>query len=136
MAGNTLTGPLPDTWGATGAFASLTSLQLGGNQLSGPLPHSWGHNGSLTALAELHLANNSLSGALPPAWGTPGRFSHLVTLELQGNQLSGEQPASPPFPRAAHRALVSLRAQCLRAIAPLSGRWPVLQRCLFPPQPQ
>lgn len=48
-----LSGTLPASWGAPGAFPRLASLGLAGNSLMGSLPPGWGDNGSLPQLEAL-----------------------------------------------------------------------------------
>ena len=41
---------------------SLVQLNLAGNALSGPLPELWGRNNTFVKLVELNLNDNQLSG--------------------------------------------------------------------------
>jgi hypothetical protein len=56
LAGNSLSGMLPDAWGGLGG---LQTLDLSFNALTGPLPPSWA---GLAALRELWLGVNRLQG--------------------------------------------------------------------------
>lgn len=62
LAFNSLSGPLPPSWGA---LARVRALKLQKNNLSGAVPPSWG---GLKALETIALFDNAgLTGCLPPA---------------------------------------------------------------------
>lgn len=67
MSDNRLSGVLPDTWGSSGAFRGLETIDVSGNAISGLIPASWGESGALQALEELDLkpGNPGLCGPIP-----------------------------------------------------------------------
>ncbi|EFN53922.1 hypothetical protein CHLNCDRAFT_136136 [Chlorella variabilis] len=65
LQGQTLTGPLPEAWGAAGAFARLAYLSLANNDLTGSIPASWGGKDALAALELIQLSGNKLCGDVP-----------------------------------------------------------------------
>ena len=82
LAGQGLTGEIPDDSGLWSQLGSLSSVNLSGNQLSGYLPASLAQSPALTSL---NLSNNALSGPLPALTSS----STLQNLQLGNNQLSG-----------------------------------------------
>ncbi len=82
LAGQGLTGELPNDSGLWSQLSSLMSVNFSGNQLSGYIPASLAQSPALTSL---DLSSNTLSGPLPPLTSS----SQLQTLNLGNNQLSG-----------------------------------------------
>ncbi|XP_060192719.1 protein STRUBBELIG-RECEPTOR FAMILY 1-like isoform X3 [Lycium barbarum] len=80
LAGNQLTGSIPDTISLLG---QLSDLSLSNNHLNGVIPDAFLQ---LKTLINMDLSGNSLSGQLPPSMGS---LSSLTTLHLQNNKLSG-----------------------------------------------
>ena len=60
-------GTLPPAWGAAGAWAALSVLEVWGSPLTGTLPPSWGESNAFPALEQLVL----------------GGTNHLVTPSLE-----------------------------------------------------
>ena len=84
VAGNRLTGPIPDLSGLT----ALEGFYAGGNQLSGSIPDLSG----LTALRDFYVHNNQLTGPIPDLGG----LTALERFYARNNQLTGTPPAAPP----------------------------------------
>ncbi|KAL4434012.1 hypothetical protein ABPG75_000453 [Micractinium tetrahymenae] len=92
---NKMSGPLPDAYGAPGAFKILKSLALQNNSLTGPLPDSWAQAGSFPRLQNLTLDINTLTGGIPASWGADTAFPSLQVFTVEGNpQLCGAVPVS------------------------------------------
>lgn len=53
LHGNEISGPLPDSWGTTNCFASLSIMALHNNRLTGSVPFTWGSSTSFASLANL-----------------------------------------------------------------------------------
>jgi hypothetical protein len=51
---------------------------------AGTLPPSWGAAGACAALSVLEVWGSPLTGTLPPSWGEPNSFSALEQLVLGG----------------------------------------------------
>ena len=119
LSANNISGGMPTTWMATGAFPNLTSLNLQGAfsknttrtlpfaqdtagmakltslnlalcNITGPLTSTWGRG--FTNLSTLVLSNNMLTGQLPNTWGASPSTSQLQQLMLDGNQITGQIP--------------------------------------------
>lgn len=87
LSSNNLNGPLPESFGAGGSFANLTSLDLWNNSLTGPLPANFAN---LTSLAVLSLSSNQLTGGIP-SWIVT--LSNLIEIDLSANPIGGDIPA-------------------------------------------
>ena len=108
LAGNNLTGFLPEE---VGALAALERLNLHSNKMSTPLPESLGR---LTSLTHLILESNRFRGPIPASLGnltrlrflsfhfndlrgpipeSLGKLTSLVWLDLSTNNLTGPVPA-------------------------------------------
>lgn len=99
-------GTLPASWGDTGAFPQLSTLNLYELPLYGTLPTAWGSHGSFPALLDFSLGATymttgqvgvtQISGSLPPQWGSNGSMPILERLYianmLPGPGLSGSLP--------------------------------------------
>ncbi|KAJ0981096.1 hypothetical protein J5N97_009351 [Dioscorea zingiberensis] len=84
LAGNTLSGPLPDS---LTDLTTLRALYLQGNNFSGPIPPNL--FSKMTRLRKLYLAGNHFSGEIP---ASISQSKGLVELHLEGNQFSGSIP--------------------------------------------
>ena len=99
-------GTLPSSWGDTGAWPALTTLNLYELPLCGTLPTAWGGHKTFPALLDLrigaadtavwHNGVTQLSGSLPPQWGSNGSLERLEQLWIAnlppGPGLSGSLP--------------------------------------------
>jgi hypothetical protein len=81
VAGNRLTGPIPDLSGLT----ALEGFYAGGNQLSGSIPDLSG----LTALVGFSVTANQLTGPIPSLSG----LTALEGFAVGGNELTGPIPS-------------------------------------------
>ena len=108
LGSNSLTGSIPESWGATmpaleqislhvnrltgslpstfGRLSNLHHLSTSSNLLSGPLPTTF--PASITALS---LDNNTFTGYIPSTWGTS--MPNLFTLSIANNSLTGTIPS-------------------------------------------
>lgn len=92
--GSGLTYSLPDSFGSSGAFPQLLSLEIANASVSGTLPDSWARQGAFLKLKRLTLYNNSHSGKLPDSWARHGAFPQLQNLSLANNKFAEELPAT------------------------------------------
>ena len=83
LAGNKLTGGIPDS---IGNLTALSVLNLGSNALAGDIPAILGNG----PLHEIILSDNNLTGSLPEV----GQFQPLTTFEVANNLLEGSIPGS------------------------------------------
>lgn len=84
-----ITGPLPDAWGAQSALArTLQRLYLHRNVLTGTLPASWS---TFIKLDLLYMSRNRLTGTLPASWSG---MRSLTRLSLASNSITGTVPAT------------------------------------------
>ena len=107
-------GTLPPSWGDTGAWPALTTLNLYEVPLYGTLPTAWGGHKSFPALLDFcigaadngtwHVGVTQLSGSLPPQWGSNSSFQLLEQLWIAnlppGPGLSGSLPPEWGSPHA------------------------------------
>ncbi len=94
LAGNYLTGQLPEEWSHPNAFPQLFDMDLGSNSLTGPLPVSWGNQTAFQNLLQLAFDNNHITGTLPEDWASVGAFPLLQELDFSYNSLQGAIPTS------------------------------------------
>lgn len=109
LSGNSLTGPIPDSWWTT--MPELTFIYMPENRLTGSLPSSFDGLSNLLYLVlfdnlltgrlpttfpasatSIHLDKNAFTGSIPSTWG--GSMPDLWGLSLQGNALTGTIPSS------------------------------------------
>ncbi len=79
LAGNYLTGQLPEEWSHPNALPQLFDMDLGSNSLTGPLPASWGSRTAFQNLLQLTIDNNHITGTLPEDWASVGPFLYFKT---------------------------------------------------------
>ena len=99
-------GTLPPSWGDSGAWPALTTLNLYELPIYGTLPTAWGGHKSFPVLLDFRVGAadtaswpvgvTQLSGSLPPQWGSNGSFERLEQLWIAnlppGPGLSGSLP--------------------------------------------
>lgn len=84
LAGNSLSGPLPDS---LSSLTTLRALYLQANNFSGIIPPNF--FSKMTRLRKLYLAGNHFSGAIPISIS---QAKSLIIVYLEGNQFSGSIP--------------------------------------------
>ncbi|KAH7679963.1 Non-specific serine/threonine protein kinase protein [Dioscorea alata] len=84
LAGNSLSGPLPDS---LSGLTALRALYLQANNFSGTIPPTL--FSKMTRLRKLYLAGNHFSGEIPISIS---QANSLIILYLEGNQFSGSIP--------------------------------------------
>jgi hypothetical protein len=65
---NSLTGCLPSQWASS--LTNITNVDLSYNQLSGPIPSTWQAQGAFPTLQQINIVGNNLCGSLG-SLGTP-----------------------------------------------------------------
>ncbi|KAL4421054.1 hypothetical protein ABPG77_001349 [Micractinium sp. CCAP 211/92] len=93
--------PIPESWGAAGAFPRLDYLIMPSNRLNGTLP------ASLPAVSYIDWSRNGLTGTLPPTWGGNDPYP-TQTLILADNQLTGTLPPEWGYNHSLFRTLVGI----------------------------
>ena len=110
LSANSLTGPIPESWGTT--MPALQLLLLYENSLTGSLPSTFGRLSNLTELmidtnmltgplpttlptdaTVFFLLNNAFTGSIPSTWGSTS-MPHLTVLRIDENLVTGTIPSS------------------------------------------
>ena len=85
LSGNSLTGSLPESWGAS--MPALEGIDVSLNTISGSVPTTFGQ---LSKLLIFEATDNQLTGTIPAELG---QLSMLETLSVRRNWLTGSLPS-------------------------------------------